>query len=115
MIGAKKLEGAGGTNYGKATKDSIQEFENYPKDILQFSVVMKPIHPTEKPIDLFEYLIKTYTNEGELILDNCMGSGTTAISCINTNRKFVGFELDNAYYDLATERVNNTYKELKLS
>ena len=111
----KKLEGAGGTNYGKATKDSIQEFENYPKDILQFSVVMKPIHPTEKPIDLFEYLIKTYTNEGELILDNCMGSGTTAISCINTNRKFVGFELDNAYYDLATERVNNTYKELKLS
>lgn len=68
---------------------------------------MKPTHPTEKPIDLFEYLIKTYTNESELVLDNCIGSGTTAIACINTNRKFIGFELDNTYYNLATERVNN--------
>ncbi len=110
----KKLEGAGGTNYGKATKDSIQEYENYPKDVLRFNVVMKPIHPTEKPIDLFEYFIKTYTNEGETVLDNCMGSGTTAIACINTNRNYIGFELEKKYYDIATERIENHKQQLTL-
>ena len=102
----KKSEGAGGTNYGKATKDAIQEFENYPKDILEFGVVMKPTHPTEKPVPLLEYFIRTYTNEHEIILDNCMGSGSTAIAAINTNRNFIGFELDGTYYNLAKERIN---------
>lgn len=102
----KKQQGAGGTNYGKATKDAIQEYENYPKDILEFPVVMKPIHPTEKPVDLCEYLIKTYTDEGELVLDNCMGSGTTAIACLNTNRNYIGFELDKKYFDIANDRIN---------
>lgn len=62
-------------------------------------------HPTQKPVSLFEYLIKTYTNENETILDNCMGSGTTAIACVNTNRNFIGFELDETYFNLANERI----------
>lgn len=63
------------------------------------------IHPTQKPVALFEYLIKTYTNEGETVLDNCMGSGTTAIACMNTNRNFIGFELDKGYYEKSLERI----------
>ena len=63
------------------------------------------LHPTQKPVALFEYLIKTYTNQGELVLDNCMGSGTTAIACMNTNRNFIGFEMDKGYCDIANERI----------
>jgi site-specific DNA-methyltransferase (adenine-specific) len=62
-------------------------------------------HPTQKPVALFEYLIKTYTNEGNLILDNCMGSGTTAIACIKTNRNYIGFELQDEYITIANERI----------
>lgn len=64
------------------------------------------LHPTQKPVALFEYLIRTYTNENETVLDNCMGSGTTAIACMNTKRNFVGFELDKGYFDIANERIN---------
>ena len=63
------------------------------------------VHPTQKPSALFEFLIRTYTNEGETILDNCMGSGTTAVACINTNRNFIGFELDENYHTVANERL----------
>lgn len=90
---------------GKTTKDAIQEFENYPRDILQFNVVMRPIHPTQKPIELCEYFINTYTNKNDLILDICIGSGTTAIACINTSRNYIGFELDNTYYEVANKRI----------
>ena len=65
------------------------------------------LHPTQKPVALFEYLIKTYTNEGETVLDNCMGSGTTAIACLNTNRNYIGFELDEYYYNVAMKRLKN--------
>ncbi len=109
----KKNQGAGGTNYGKATKDSVQEYENYPRDILKFGVVMKPSHPTEKPVNLCEYLIKTYTNKGETVLDNCMGSGTTAIACLNLNRNYIGFELDEDYYNIANERIKSHKEENK--
>ncbi len=71
----------------------------------------KNIHPTQKPVPLFEYLIKTYTNEGETVLDNCMGSGTTGVACINTNRNFIGFELDKHYYDIAKERIQKALAE----
>ena len=64
------------------------------------------VHQTQKPVALFEYLIKTYSCEGETVLDNCMGSGTTAIACMNTKRNFVGFELDKGYFDIANERIN---------
>ena len=70
------------------------------------------LHPTQKPVELLEWLIKTYTNEGEVVLDNCMGSGSTGVACINTNRRFIGIEKDDTYFDIAKERIENTYKEL---
>ena len=63
------------------------------------------MHPTQKPVALFEYLIKTYTNEGETVLDNCMGSGTTGVACLNTNRKFIGIEKEDEYFDIAYNRI----------
>jgi site-specific DNA-methyltransferase (adenine-specific) len=85
----------------------------YPQSILTFSNAVQKgkIHPTQKPVPLFEYLIKTYTNEGETVLDNCMGSGTTAIAAINTNRNFIGFELDETYYNLSLDRIAKHLEE----
>jgi len=77
----------------------------YPNSVLEFSME-RGLHPTQKPVKLFEYLIKTYTDEGDLVLDNCMGSGTTAIASINTNRNYIGFELNKEYYELAKNRIN---------
>ena len=80
-----------------------------PSDILEFNTVSNrkgKLHPTQKPVDLCEWLIKTYSNEGGVVLDNCMGSGTTGIACFNTNRKFVGIELDKDYFNIAKERLN---------
>lgn len=81
----------------------------YPTQLLKFQRdnPRKRLHPTQKPISLLEYLIKTYTNEGETVLDNCMGSGSTGIACVNTNRNFIGIELDKKYFDIAKERVLN--------
>ena len=79
--------------------------EYYPISIIEFSNAKRGVHPTQKPVALFEYLIKTYTNEGETVLDNCMGSGTTAIACINTNRNYIGFEMDEGYYKASIERI----------
>jgi len=66
---------------------------------------LKRLHPTQKPVELLEYLIKTYTNEGMTVLDNCMGSGSTGIACINTNRNFIGIELDDKYFQIADNRL----------
>ena len=99
-------------NYGKGKTNSyIQEFTNYPKQLLEFDSVQRVSHPTEKPVQLFEYLIKTYTNEGELVLDNCIGSGTTAIACINTNRSFIGIEKDENYFNIASKRIDEKRNE----
>ncbi|WAX23321.1 DNA methyltransferase [Staphylococcus phage vB_SauM_VL10] len=77
-----------------------------PKSVLKINKeVHGLVHPTQKPVALFEYLVKTYSNEGDIVLDNCMGSGTTAIACMNTNRNYIGFELDEEYYSLANERI----------
>jgi len=82
------------------------EGTRYPSSVQLFSNGNnRNVHPTQKPVALFEYLIKTYTNEGETVLDNCMGSGTTAIACINTNRNYIGFEIDPDYYEAAQERI----------
>ena len=97
-------------NYGdfKATDDDrAGSTEKYPTSIMKFQ---KPhpsvcVHPTEKPVALLEYLVKTYTNEGDVVLDNCMGSGSTGVACQNTNREFIGMELDEDYYKLACERI----------
>lgn len=79
----------------------------HPTTVIEFNNANKSklIHPTQKPVELFEWLIKTYTNEGEIVLDNCMGSGTTAIACININRKYLGFEIEKEYYDLSIKRI----------
>ena len=78
----------------------------YPSSVQLFSNGNNHnIHPTQKPVALLEYLIKTYTNEGDLVLDNCMGSGSTGVACKNTNRNFIGFELDKAYFNIAKERL----------
>ena len=67
----------------------------------------KMLHPTQKPVPLLEYLIKTYTNEGETVLDNCMGSGSTGVACVNTNRNFIGIELDEKYFKIAERRIKD--------
>ena len=79
----------------------------YPTQILKFKrdCLTCNLHPTQKPVALLEYLIKTYTNEKETVLDNCMGSGSTGVACINTNRNFIGFELDEHYFNIAKERL----------
>ena len=96
--------------YGKAQDDFVGEqlTKKYPVTLLSFSKSSKEdmqYHSSQKPVALCEYLIKTYTNESNTVLDNCIGSGTTAIACINTNRNFIGFELDKHYCDIANERV----------
>lgn len=85
----------------------------YPTNILQIancSNRSKNVHPTQKPVALLEYLIKTYTNENETVLDNCMGSGSTGVACINTNRNFIGIELDEDYFNIAKDRIENAGK-----
>jgi len=82
----------------------IQDKTGYPKSILRYNRE-NGLHPTQKPVALFEYLIKTYSNEGDLILDNCAGSGTTAIACLNTNRQFIVMEKEQKYYDMILKRV----------
>lgn len=77
----------------------------YPKNVLKFDKVHHPAHPTQKPVELMEYLVKTYTNEGELVLDFTMGSGSTGVACNNLNRDFIGIELDEEYYNIAKNRV----------
>jgi site-specific DNA-methyltransferase (adenine-specific) len=84
-----------------------QKYTNYPTSVLQVPNESKTEHPTQKPVSLFEYLIKTYTNEGNIVLDNCMGSGTTAVAALNTNRKFIGFETEPAYIEIANKRIDD--------
>ena len=86
--------------------------ERFPSNILYYDVVdiKKRIHPTQKPVDLLEYLIKTYTNEGDLVLDFTMGSGSTGVACFNTNRNFMGIELDKKYFNIAKNRIENVEK-----
>lgn len=95
------------TNYGEFGLTTYDSTERYPRSVITFpkDIQKSSLHPTQKPVALCEYLINTYTNEGETVLDNCMGSGTTAVSCINTDRNYIGFELDATYYDLGNKRI----------
>ena len=92
---------------GNARNEYFQEFTGYPDSILNFSCQRDGIHPTQKPVALMEYLIRTYTNEGETVLDNCMGSGTTGVACVNTNRNFIGMEMDDKYFEIAQRRIED--------
>lgn len=104
----KKI-GNGDMIYGKFK--NIKSFNNlyYPTNLLEFSNAVQKgkLHPTQKPVSLLEYLIKTYTNEGETVLDNCMGSGSTGVACKNVGRDFIGIELDEKYFQIAKERIEN--------
>ena len=102
-VNSKKTDDYG--EHGLTTYDST---ERYPTSVLTFSTDKQKaaLHPTQKPVALLEWLIKTYTNEGEIVLDNCMGSGSTGVACVNTNRNFIGIELDEHYFNIAKERIN---------
>ena len=94
---------------GFVIKDYIDDGTRYQTDILRYNRVKEgtTLHPTQKPTDLLEMLIKTFTNEGETVLDNCIGSGSTGVACVNTNRNFIGIELDEVYFQIAKERIEN--------
>ena len=95
--------------YGKAaTHDYIQTSTGYPTNLLEIkgiTVEAGRLHPNQKPVELLEYLIRTYSNEGETVFDSCMSSGSTGIACINTNRNFIGIELDKDYFEIAKDRI----------
>ena len=85
-------------------RHTIRPMERYPSSIQKFNRE-RGLHPTQKPVALCEYLIKTYSNENDVVLDNCMGSGSTCVACLNTNRKFIGIELDDNYFNIAKQRI----------
>ena len=100
--------------YGEMKNDyTYDSTERYPRSIQIFSTDKQKsaLHPTQKPVALFEYLIKTYTNEGETVLDNCIGSGTTAIAAIKTGRNWIGIEKDDKYCQIAQHRINKVLKD----
>lgn len=94
-------------NYGDHKLCSYDSTERFPCSVIKFpkDIQTSALHPTQKPVALLEYLIKTYTNEGDTVLDNCMGSGSTGVACVNTNRNFIGMELDESYFQIAKERI----------
>ena len=105
-------------NYGqfKVTDDlRAGSTEKYPTSILTYQKPHPSVsnHRTEKPVALLEYLIKTYTNEGDLVLDNCIGSGSTGVACVNTNRNFIGIELDEGYFNIAKKRIEEAEAKIK--
>lgn len=87
----------------------VQKFTNYPNNILEFNCELKYVHPTQKPVELLEYLVKTYTNEGELVLNFTCGSGSTGVACLNTNRKFIGIEIEEKYFNISIDRIFENY------
>ncbi len=112
----KKASGGNSENYGSIPIIRYDSDTYYPRSILEFKGchnMTGKIHPTQKPVELFEYLIKTYTNEGDLVLDNTAGSGTTAIACLNTNRQFIVMEKEQKYYDIILKRVADFNKNFE--
>ena len=101
-------------NYKNGEKDNYKVYtEKHPISILQFNTESKKVHPTQKPIALLEYLIRTYSSEGDTVLDNCMGSGSTGVAAVNLNRHFIGIELDEKYFQIASDRINQAQEDNK--
>lgn len=99
-------QGGNSDNYGKRSSESyVQEFTNYPRSVLEIPSEGSKLHPTQKPLALLEYLIRTYTNKNDTVLDNTMGSGSTCVACVNTGRKFIGIEKDPTYFAIAERRI----------
>ncbi len=117
----RKTENGRCKQYGNYKQDRyIEKGTRYPKDVIEFSNWNGVVygnnenatkHPTQKPVPLLEYLINTYSNEQDVVLDNCMGSGSTGVACINTNRKFIGIEINGKYFDIAKQRIENSLTE----
>ena len=111
----KTTTGSQTSNYGSFKKlQTESNGKRYPTDVLMFARDSGGFHPTQKPVELLRYLIQTYTDEGMLVLDNCMGSGTTAVACIKENRHYVGFEVEKRYFDAAQERIRMEKAQLTL-
>lgn len=111
-----KNTGGNSSNYNDFTYQPHVSENYYPTTLLEIPLPrFKGGHPTQKPIPLLEYLIKIYTNEGETVLDNCMGSGSTGIACVNTGRIFIGMELDERYFNIAKERIEQAEKQKLLT
>lgn len=109
--------GRGSENYDVKWQKSVvtkNRGERYPRDVQRFSHDKEKYHPTQKPVALLEYLIKTYTEEGNVVLDNCMGAGSTGVACVNTARRFIGMELDQEYFDIAADRIAKAWREKQL-
>ena len=104
----RKNKGYNGNNILNSDKEYTQKYTGYPNNILYFPRDKNAIHPTQKPVDLLIRLIETYTQKGETVLDNCMGSGSTGVACIKTDRVFIGIEKDASIYDTACKRINLT-------
>ena len=106
--GASKMD-----NYGSfdAVREGSEDGSRYPRSVLQFAHETSPMHPTQKPVPLMEYMVRTYSNEGDVVLDNTMGAGTTGVACVNSGRNFIGIERDPAYFEIATQRINNHPRE----
>ena len=98
-------KGGNGLCYGASGNELLQTVENYPRNIIIEARDPSKVHPTQKPVALMEYLIRTYTNSGETVLDNTMGSGTTGVACMNTGRRFIGIERDETYFNIARSRI----------
>jgi site-specific DNA-methyltransferase (adenine-specific) len=98
----------GDGNIINSDSEYVQKYTNYPSNLLKFDRDSPQLHPTQKPVALFEYLIKTYTNEGDIVLDTCIGSGTTAVAAINTRRQYIGYEISSEFHDIALQRINDT-------
>ena len=96
----------------KKGKQYMTTGTGYPKCVIQFTKDKSSLHPTQKPVALLVYLIKTYTNKGDVVLDNCMGSGSTGVACVNTNRRFIGIELDEGYFNIAKKRIEEAVNDL---
>lgn len=109
---SSNYNGTFGSSSVKKGKEYTTTGRGYPKCILQFPKDKQGLHPTQKPVALLEYLIKTYTNEGEIVLDNCMGSGSTCVAAVNTNRHYIGFELDEKYFDIACKRLDEAEEKI---
>lgn len=111
--GKIKVRHSVGTNFNEITDGQIQKFTNYPKQILEFPIDRgsKRLHPTQKPVPLLEYLINTYTNKNDIVLDNCMGSGSTGVAAVYTNRRFIGIEVEDKYFAVAQRRIDDAIAE----
>ena len=111
----KQGSGSSNWNYNQDCGGHITENngERYPVNVIKFNRERNTQHPTQKPVALLEYLIKIYTNPGEVVLDNCMGSGSTGVACVNTNRRFIGIELDEGYFNIAKKRIEEAQNEIR--